>query len=166
VSGGAVVQSTTQVKYGAYAAQATPNGVSTQTYLQSEFLQCLPGQSIRVSCWVWFTSAVTTNASLSVNWYTATGTYVSTASNLVSVPATTWTQLTNTYTVPTTGTLPYQFTINPDLTGTPASSQIWYVDAAWASNLVSPQLSSVVEITSPGIWPNQTWPPLGSIERA
>lgn len=157
--GGTPAQSTAQAHTGLYAAQVTPSGVAAQAFWDSEMLPCLPGQSVTVSGWFWFTSAVTTNASLSINWYTAGGTLISTSSNSVSVPAATWTELTNTFTAPSSGTLPYQFTINPTLGGTPAASNIFYIDDVYATYThIGPQQSSVTLFNYPAAWPGQTWP--------
>lgn len=165
--GGTPAQSTTQAHTGLYAAQLTPNGAAAQAFLDSEMLPCLPGQSVTVSGWFYFTSAVTTNASLSINWYTAGGALISTSSNSVSVAAGTWVQLTNTFTAPSTGTLPYQFTINPTLGGTPPASNVFYVDDVYATYThIGPQQSSVVQLQYPATWPGPTWPPLGILELA
>jgi len=170
VFNGTVVQSSTEAYTGAYSAQVTPNGTSSQVFLQSEMLSCLPGQSITVSGWFWFTSAVTTNASLSVNWYTsvtAGSTLISTSSNSVSVPANTWTFLTNTFTAPSTPSLAYQFTINPVLGGTPSAANVWYTDDVVAYyTTVNKQEFSVAAVEWNGDWPEPLLIPLGLNELA
>jgi hypothetical protein len=160
-TGGSAIQSSTRAFSGIYSAQVTPSGSATQAYIQSEFMQCLPGQQITVSGYFWFTNAVTTNASLSVNWWNQSGSsgYISTSSNNVSVPAATWTLLTNTFTAPAGA---YQFTLDPALSGTPAAANVFYVDQVYATSFVTPQQSTVVAIDLPGTWPGQTWPPLGT----
>jgi hypothetical protein len=168
VTGGALAQSTAQSYAGAHSAQVTPSGSASLVYLTSENLPCLPGQSITASAWMWFTSAVTGNASISVNWFASTGAgggYISTSSNPASVPAGTWTQLTNTFTAPPGA---YQFTINPTLDGTPASAQIWYVDDVLGFPTYSgAQLSSTIQIPYGGVWPSPgTFPPLGTVQLA
>jgi len=100
-----------------------------------------------------------------VTWYqsaAAGGALISTSFNNVSVPAATWTLLTNTFTAPSTPNLAYQFAIDVVLGGTPAAGQIWYVDGVWATSYVTSQQSTVVSIESPGVWPGEIWPPLGT----
>jgi hypothetical protein len=126
------VQSTTQVFEGVYACKVTPSGSASQVYITSEMLPCLPGQEIYTWAPVWFTSTVTGNFSLSLNWYTATNILISTSSNAVSVPAATWTQESNTYTAVSAPSLAHKYSIQVTLSGTPSASQIWYVGAALA----------------------------------
>lgn len=158
VSGGTYVQSTTQVKEGIYSVQVTPSGSAANVYIQSEQIATWPGQSVMVNGWVWLTTAVTTNVTLNINWYTVAGGYISTSSNAVSVGATSWTQLTNTFTAPATA---YFFSIDPTVAGTPASSNIIYWDQIYATTNMTAQVSSAVEITYPGDYPNGTYPPTG-----
>lgn len=160
VSGGTYAQSTTHVKEGAYACQITPSGSASTVYIQSEKIACWPGQAITVTGWLWFTSAVTSNASLNINWYTVSGTYISTSSNAVSVSAGAWTQLTNTFTAPSTA---YFYAIDPTLTGTPAASQIWYADQVYSTDQLTVQQSSVVQVEYPGTYPSGTFPPTGVV---
>jgi hypothetical protein len=160
VTGGTCVQSTAESYSGLHSAQVTPSGSATQVYITSENLPCLPGQSITVAAWMWFTTAVTSQASVSVNWLSNTGAYLSTSSNSINVPATTWTELLNTFTAPAGA---YQFTVNPILGGTPAASNIFYIDNAYATyTYTGPQQATVTAIEYPGSWPGTTWPPLGS----
>lgn len=164
---GTVVQSSTEAFNSNYSAQVTPNGTSASCTLLSELLECLPGQSITVTCLVWVTTAVTSNFSLSIEWFTAGGVATTTTSTLISVPAQTWTSVTNVVTAPTTGTLPYRFAIAPTLSGTPAASNIWYVDDVYAYyTTVSTQLSTVTEVSWTGYWPESVYPPTGTTQLA
>jgi hypothetical protein len=160
-SNGTLVQSSTQAKEGSYSAQITPFGTAASMFIQSELISCLPGQAVTVNGWMWFTNAVTSNASMSVFWYTLLGVFISSSSNLVSVGAASWTQLTNTFTAPATA---YFYSINPTLSGTPAATQIFYVDQVYATTLVTEQVSSVVQVPYPGAWPSGHWPPEGLVE--
>jgi hypothetical protein len=163
-TGGTAVQSSTQYFEGGSSAQITPSGSAANVYIESELMACLPGQSITVSGWMWFTSAVTTNASMSINWYTLSKVYASTSSHLVSVAATAWTNLANTFSVPSGA---YFYTIVPTLSGTPAASNIFYVDQAYSTDPVTAQVSSVVEVTYNGDYANgETYPPTGVVELA
>ena len=162
VSGATVLQSSTQVYEGQYSAQITPSGSAANVYIGSENIPCMPGQSITVNAWLWFTNSVSGNTSVSINWYAsvaAGGGYISTSSNDVSAPAATWTQLTNTFTAPAGA---YQYSIAPTLSGTPASSNVFYVDQAYSTDLMTPQQSTVTALSYPSAWPGGTWPPLGS----
>jgi hypothetical protein len=62
-----------------------------------------------------------------VTWYNAVGGVISTSSTVHSASATTWTQLTDSYTAPA-GAVTCQLVAT--LTGTPAAGQVWYVDDA------------------------------------
>lgn len=124
-SGGTVVQSSTQKHSGSFSAKLTPDGVSSLTYIFSELVAVQALQPYTVTAWVWFTSTVTANYSISVNWFDATSTYISTSNVLVSVAAGTWTQVTNTFTAPAGAAFA---SLVPTLSGTPAAAQIWYVD--------------------------------------
>ena len=67
VTGGSVVRSNVRAFEGLWSAQITPSGAATIVYLLSENMPCLPGQSVTASCWAWFTNAVTSNFSASIN---------------------------------------------------------------------------------------------------
>lgn len=152
--GGTVAQSSAEVYNGQFSAQVTPSGTAAQVFLDSEMLPCVPGQSVTVTGWFYFTSAVT-GFSLSANWYSLAGSLISTASNTISVPAGTWTQVTNTFTVPTTGTAAYQFTLNPTLGSTPPASLLWYVDTCHAHpTFTGPQNTTVTMVNYNGTYPD------------
>jgi hypothetical protein len=157
VTGGTVTRSSVQAYEGAFSARVVPSGAATNVYIESELLPCLPGQSITIAGWVWTTSAVTTNFSMSVNWYTTGNVYISTSSSSVSIPAATWTFVTNTFTATTAGGGGFKYTLNPTLGGTPAASNVFYVDDVIGfPTHVGPQLASVAQIgyldaTYPGI---------------
>lgn len=166
VTGGTLVQSTAQSYSGLHSAQITPSGSAASVFISSEILPCLPGQSVTVSGYFWLTAAATSTFSLSVEWYpTPTGgTPISTTANLVSIGASTWTGESNILTAPTGA---YGFSIVPTLSGTPAASAVWFADNVYATcTYTGPQQSTVTEISYPGTWPGQTWPPLGVTELA
>lgn len=165
VTGGTVAQSTAHVAEGQYAAQITPNGTSATVTLTSEqTLPCQPGQQVTVNGQFWFTNAVTgANFSLSIAWFTQAGTPVSTTNVFTTMAAGAYTPVTNTLTAPAGA---YQYAIQPTLQGTPSSGQVWYADQVYSTDLVTPQQSSVVEVTYPGAWPGVTWPPTGIVELA
>jgi hypothetical protein len=153
VSGGTLARSSTQVYEGGAAARVTPSGSASSVYLASEIMPCMPGQWVTAAGWMWFTSAVTTNASMSIAWYTAVtgGTSISTSSSPVSVTAATWTQLAQSVQAPAGA---YGCQIQATLSGTPASSQVWYLDAVRASyTYTGPQVSTVSQVEYAGAWP-------------
>ena len=121
-----LTQSTTQAHGGTHSAKIVPNGTSSNGGIESEKHAVSEGQAVQVSAWVWFTTGVTTNFSLTVNWYNGT-TFLSQTNNKVSVVGTTWTQVTNTFQAPIGAT---NATIVPTLFGTPLATQIWYFDDA------------------------------------
>lgn len=126
-TGGTVVQSSTQKHSGNFSAQITPNGVTAVVGIASELIPVQPLQVYTVLTWVWFTSAVTANYSPSISWYDTNGTLISTAASFQSVPATTWTGVGNAFTAPANAVYG---ALVPQLQGTPAVGQIWYVDDA------------------------------------
>lgn len=154
-TGGTLARSQTQVFEGLWSFQLTPSGSATVAYMQSELLNCLPGQSITISGWVWCTSAVTTNFSMSINWYTSGDVYINTSSNNISIPAATWTFVTNTFTATTSGGGGYRYTLNPALSGTPAASNVVYLSLVIGyPTFGGQQLSGVAQID----YPVSTWP--------
>lgn len=125
---GTVAQSTSHPHAGTQSLRITPNGTSAQCYVESTDqapVTVAAGDRINVSGWVWCTNAVTTNFSMSVNWFDADDVYISTSTNYVSVAAATLTQITNTFTAPAGAAWG---TIVPTLAGTPAAGQLWYLD--------------------------------------
>lgn len=124
---GTLAQSGTQKHTGSFSAQITPSGTVAASEILSERIPVVPGDSYTASAWVWFTSAVTANYSPSITWYDAGGTFISTSSSFVSVPATTWTQVANVFIAPANAAFA---ALTPLLQGTPPAAQVWYVDDA------------------------------------
>ncbi|GAB3156198.1 hypothetical protein GCM10027258_62270 [Amycolatopsis stemonae] len=123
--GGTGTQSSTQKHSGTFSGRFVPDGVSVTSAWLSEAIPCVEGAPITLSGWAWFTSSHTSKFSLSINFYTAAGVYISTQSAFQSGSAATWTQYSSTYTAPAGAA---QMRAAPLLTGTPAAAQIWYVD--------------------------------------
>jgi hypothetical protein len=143
-----LTQSTTRSYAGIHSGQVVPNGTSSSGFITSELLPCLPGLPVTVSAWVWFTSAVTSNFSLSTSWYTAVGGLISTTSTPVSVAASTWTEVVRALTAPATA---FGFTMVATLSGTPASSNIWFLDNVIAYDTDGgPQQSTVTQLEYSG----------------
>lgn len=161
VTGGTAVRSSTQAFEGQWSAQVTPSGAATIVFLQSELLPCMPGQSVTIDGWVWCTNSVTTNFSMSINWFTVGSVFINTSSNNISIPAATWTHVTNTFTATTAGGGAYQYTLNPALSGTPAAGQIFYVDTTIGyPTFIGQQLVSATQIS----YVNATYPNINSMK--
>lgn len=144
VTGGTFARSTTQVFDGVYSCQIIPSGSASSVFITSEIMPCMPGQSLYLWAPVWFTNAVTSNYSLSVNWYTIGNILISTSSNVISAPAATWTQTSNIYTPVSLPSFAYRYSIQITLSGTPAASQVWYVGAALGGPLYVGEMNSSV----------------------
>lgn len=124
-NGATGTQSTVQKHSGTFALRMVPDGVTSSVYAQSPLAPVLTGESVTVSAWVWFTSAVSSNYATAINWFDANQAYLSTSLTAVSVSAATWTQVAATFTAPANARYA---AIVPLLGGTPAAAQVWYVD--------------------------------------
>lgn len=97
------------------------------------------------------------SVSLSVKWYDSAGTLLSTSSNVVSVPAATWTYLNNYFVGPVGAS---QATLVPTESGTPAVGNTLYlsnVTLALAPECVGAQSS----VTQVNYLAGAQWPPIG-----
>lgn len=160
-TGGTAVQSTARSYSGLHCAQITPNGVSASCTFASEIMPCLPGQAVTATGWFYFTSSVTSNFSLSVTWYTAVtgGTAISTTTTLISASASMWIEQINNLTAVGGA---YGWQMAAVLSGTPAASQVWYVDNAYGTYTYSgQQQSSVTQVNYQGTYP-APWPATGT----
>jgi Carbohydrate binding domain len=151
--GGTLTQSSTQAHSGTFSARMVPDGTSGQDYMESEQIPAVAGQSVTISCWVRFTNSVTGTFSASVNAYDSGGGYLTTLFSLGSVSAATWTQITNTYTLPANTA---HCSAVLQLTGTPSAGQVWYADdvslsAQWVQKFTATRsVNSVVKAQSAG----------------
>lgn len=160
-TGGTLARSQAEVFEGLWSFQLTPSGSASSVFMQSEFLNCLPGQSITISGWVWCTIAVGANFSMSIDWYTNGEVLINTSSNLVSIPGTTWTFVTNTFTATTSGGGAYHYTLNPTLSGTPSASNVTYFNLVIGyPTLTGAQLASVAQV----VYPEPTWPAINPLK--
>lgn len=130
-------QSSTQKHGGSFAGRIVPNGVTANVGVNSEIIPVVGGQQVTVSTWVWFTNSVTSNYSAGITWLDSAGASISVSTSFVSVSATTWTQVTNTFTAPDNAA---KCTITAFLQGTPAAGQVWYIDDC---SLTGPQKFTV-----------------------
>lgn len=122
---GTIASSTAQKHSGTKSMQITPSGTSANVGALSDNVAVVPGEKVTATTWVWFTTAVTGNYSSAINWFDSTGTYLSTSLTPISVAATTWTPVIQTYTAPAGA---YFASLVPLLGGTPAASNVFYVD--------------------------------------
>lgn len=134
--GGTVVQSSTQKHSGSFSAKSTPNGTSSASQMFSETVPVVAGRQYTLSVWMWATNTVTSNAFIAVSWYDVNNNpLTSTFGSATSLTASTWTQLAGTFTAPPNAT---QGQIVAEIAGTPATSQIWYLDDASIVNYAFP----------------------------
>lgn len=135
-SGGAssFTQSATQKHGGSFAGRVVPTGVAARTFISSELVAYPGGELATVSGWMWFTNAVTSNASIGISWYDASSVFISESHTFVSASAATWTQFTNSFTAPANAAF---VQVVAALGGTPAAGQIFYVDDCAVSGLQS-----------------------------
>jgi hypothetical protein len=154
-----LTQSSAQVHGGfSFSGLLTPAGGSSTANVTSELIPITAvfplwsnAQWYQVNSWV-YSPTGWSNVSLSVDWYDATSTFISTSSNTVSVSAATWTNLVNTYQSPSNASYA---SINVTESGTPGATNTLYLSNVTLA--LSPELTSVVapvtEITYSGVLP-------------
>jgi hypothetical protein len=118
-------QSGTRAHKGSFSGLMTPNGVSAQVSVESEQDAVTGNATYQASGWVWPTSTVTGNIGVSVSWYDATHTLISTTANTLSATGGQWNFLTgHAFTAPPTAAFA---TLKPIVSGTPAAGQlVWW----------------------------------------
>lgn len=127
---------TTAVKHSGVAAyRLTPNGVSTTARVESEQSgdagNVFPGESYVATAWLHCT--VTRQASININWFTSSGTYLSTASagGTYNLTANTWAKVMVTGIAPaTTG----KVAISINMDGAPPNTHLLTIDEAKIAN--------------------------------
>ncbi|NUP47564.1 MAG: hypothetical protein HOW97_09675 [Catenulispora sp.] len=149
---GAITQSNAQTHGGLpFSGLLTPAGGSAQAYASSELLSLetsnpAPGTPHWLTPAGWFYSPTGwASFSLSVNWFDAGRNYLSTSSNTVTLPAATWTNISNAFQAPTTAAYA---SLVPTESGSPAASNLLYlsnVTLTYAPGVVRP-LSSVTAV--------------------
>jgi hypothetical protein len=167
---GTLSQSNAQTQGGfAFSGLLTPTGGFAQAYAQSELIRIDAGsnQVQQGAAWFkpngWFYSPTGwASFSLSLNWYDPNQGYLSTSSATVSLPATTWTQVTNYFAAPA-GAL--YVAIAPTENGTPGATNLLYMSDVTVQP--TPErvgaLASVAQITYPA---GSNWPPTGVVQLA
>lgn len=155
-TGCTLTASTAQTHGGySYSGLMTPDGVTATVFVQSENVPVTEGAGYQAAGWVY--SPTGYSVSLSINWFDPNGTYISTSSNAVTVPATTWTYLTNNAVAPATAKTA---TLVPTEGGTPTASNTLYLSYATLTAADPDTLSSVAEVT----YGTDPWPPTGIVQ--
>lgn len=103
----------------------TPDGVTAIAGVAADRVLVGAGGQYTATAWMRCTQART--LSLNVNWYSSTGSYLSTSSLGIAVAANTWTYFLAEYTAPVGA---FFGAIVPTMTGTPPASAVMYVDEA------------------------------------
>lgn len=145
-----------------FSARFTPNGTSSQGYIESELISIALQQQYTAACWFYSPTGYS-NCEILINWYNASGSsggfISSTTGATTSVAAGTWTALTVTGYPPTTAVYG---TVGVYERGTPPASAVFYASAVTLQNTQGPQVSSVAQIDySGGFNSGNSWPPTG-----
>lgn len=133
-------QSSVIAHEGTKSGLVTPDGVSTNAFVESEEIPVVAGARYLPSGWL-FSPTAYGSANIQINWYDASHAYVSTSVASQSIPANVWTfRGGTTYAAPVTG----YARVGPAMGGTPPASQLLYCDEVKLSGL------------APGLWPEGT----------
>jgi hypothetical protein len=130
------VADTAQAHSGTWSMKMTPNGATATPYMESDKIAVGPTQRVQAQVWLFSTVGYTTGMSMSVAWYNAGGTVISTTSvypnGAASLGTNTWTLYgsakTGVYPTAPAGTAAYTIRIN--YAGTPANTVIVWADDA------------------------------------
>lgn len=165
------VQSNAQVHGGfSFSGLITPNGTSATVFVESNKGPTLTNINSATNSSNWYLAqgwvyspTGYSNVSLSVNWYDSANNLLSTSSSVVSVPAATWTYLTNYFQVPNGAS---QGTLVPTESGTPSASNTLFLSNITLT--ISPEVvtyfSPVDQIQYPTV--GTAWPPIGVVQLA
>lgn len=121
--GGTLTRTTAQFHAGVASGTITPDGVTATVRMDNANVAVTGGGTYRAQGWV--RNAVARSIALNVNWYDASSVYITTSSGSVSVLANTWTFISNDFTAPSNAAFG---NIIPTMTGTPAATNILWVD--------------------------------------
>nr|WP_237497881.1 carbohydrate binding domain-containing protein [Streptomyces sp. SID8377] len=100
--GGTIEQSSVRARCGKHSMLLTSTGATQPRFESNPRIPCTPGQQFRASGWVYVPAAMPSTVSVSVNWYTSTGAYLSTSSNNITLPVGQWVKFDAVYTAPST----------------------------------------------------------------
>lgn len=164
---GTIAQSSAQTHGGyAFSGLMTPTGGSSTASVTSElvpikavFPQFSNAQWYQVNGW-FYSPTGWANVSLSVDWYDATSTYISTSSTPVSLTAATWTNLVNTYQPPSNAAYA---SIDVTEGSIPAATNLLYLSNVTLA--LSPELTTALGAVTQITYSGQ-WPPIGVTQLA
>jgi len=122
-NGATVARVNTVAQSGTWSAQITPNGIASSPRMESETFPVTEGLSYKAEGWLRCVTART--VSLNVNWYNASGGYLTTSFNSQAVTANTWTFFSGTFTAPAGAAFGQ---IAATVPSTPPAGDILFVD--------------------------------------
>lgn len=150
-TGGTVTQSSAQTHGNLpFSGLLTPSGSASTSDIESEKIPVFQGHSYVASAWLYSPTGYA-DVAVNINWYSSTGTLLSTtAGTVTSVAAATWTEITTTGPVPASAA---SGTIVIAETGTPPATALLYCYAAMQDES-GPMLASVAQIGYTGTGAN------------
>ncbi|MBO0826203.1 MAG: carbohydrate binding domain-containing protein [Streptosporangiales bacterium] len=126
--GASLAQSTAFAHSGAASAVLTPDGATANPHAESSHLPVAAGTSYTAESWFYVPAAITQQVLVNINWWDASGTYITTSSGpLATLTAGAWTKLSCTDTAPAAAATG---TVVPTISGTPVASDVVYLDDA------------------------------------
>jgi hypothetical protein len=134
----------TQARVGVWSMKLTPNGATATPFMESDRFAVRPTQRVIADVWLFSLVGYTTGMSVSVRWYDATNTLISTTTvypgGAVALPVGVWTEygslLTGIYPQAPANTASASITIN--YAGTPAATVIVWTDTDRATQYPVP----------------------------
>lgn len=147
--GASAARVNTVAQSGTWSAQVTPDGVTANPRIQSELVAVTPGVSYRPYGYLRCTAART--LALNVNFYNASGVYMSTLGLSSAVAATTWTLFDTAVVAPAGAAFA---ALVPTMAGTPPATDLMQVDEVRllpAGGGPSPSVGAVVPALTIGV---------------
>ncbi|MFJ8791393.1 carbohydrate binding domain-containing protein [Streptomyces sp. NPDC102462] len=120
---GTIARVSTQAHSGSWSLQVTPNGTSPSPRAESEKFPLSAGSTFRAQGWMRCVSS--RRVGLNVNWYDASGTFMSTSFNIQNIVANTWTFYSGTFTPPAGAAFAQ---LAPTVHDTPPVTDLMFVD--------------------------------------
>lgn len=136
---GTLTQASDQVYSGSFSGKFVPSGTDAGPFVASDWVAHTAGETYQIKLRI--RSAVARTVFLSLHWYDATPTFLSAStSDAIGVPAGVWTQITFSAVAPAGAT---QGPALISMTGTPAASNILWLDEAEYSHLPYERITQV-----------------------
>ncbi|MET7477644.1 hypothetical protein ABZT17_25200 [Streptomyces sp. NPDC005648] len=120
----------------------TPNGTSAIVYAQSELIRVTPGSWYQAQGWL-YSATGWSDVSLSVSWFDANQTLISTSGNTVSLTAATWTQQINNFQAPSGAAYA---ALAPTEGSTPGATALLYLSNITLTDMDGGTLASVARV--------------------